>query len=234
MFFELSFLGLGPELETEQASQPLTLLCPPNLARKDKEWTKVRSKWKCKVSTCIVAYCAKWLLTKHLKEVHGLVAEKSKPRRPSTSTGGFRHQDHAKMNARILGNAMAVQRRNDQKVVSRARAKAEREWNHLVALAKECPPLPKPPLVRLASEPLLKVLGLNAWGVGSVHQDATSRMEKDEDLQGMIQSTCCVYARQLKMTWDVKYWDRESNKTSQTKQLANVLDFHESRMIHGR
>jgi hypothetical protein len=161
LFFELS-LGLGPELETEQASQPLALLCPPNLARKDKEWMKVGSKWKCKVGTCTVAYCAKWLLTKHLKEVHGLVAEKSKPRRPSTSAGSPRHQDHAKMNVRILGNAMVVQRRNDQKVASCARAKAEHEWNHLVTLAKECPPLPKPPLVKLASEPSLKVLGLNA------------------------------------------------------------------------
>jgi len=167
-FFELSFLGLGPELETEQAFQPLAFLCPPNLARKDKEWTKVGSKWKCKVGTCTIAYYAKWLLTKHSKEVHNLVAEKSKPGRPSTFAGNPRYQDHAKMNARILGNAMAVQRRNDQKVASRARAKAEREWNHLVALAKECPPLPKPPLVILASKPLLKVLGLNAWGVGSV------------------------------------------------------------------
>jgi hypothetical protein len=200
LFFELSFLGVSSELETEQASQPLALLCPPNLARKDKEWTKVGSKWKCKFGTCIVAYCAKWLLTKHLKEVHGLVAKKSKPGRLSTFVRGPRHQDHAKMNARILGNVMAVQRRNDQKVASRARGKAEREWNHLVALAKECPPLPKPPLVKLASEPLLKVWGLNAWGVGSVPQDATSRMEKDEDLQGMIRSTRCVYARQLKTT----------------------------------
>jgi hypothetical protein len=188
LFFELSFLGLAPELKTEQASQPLALLCPPNLARKDKEWTKVRSKWKCKVGTCTVTYCAKWLLTKHLKEVHSLVAEKSKPGRPSTSAGGPRHQDHAKMHARILGNAMAVQRRNDQKVVNRAHAKAKREWNHLVAIAKRCPPFPKPTLVRLDSEQLLKVLGLNAWGVGNVPRNATSRMEKDEDLQGMIRS----------------------------------------------
>jgi hypothetical protein len=158
LFFELSFLGLGLELETEQASQPVALLCPPNLTRKDKEWTKVGSKWKCKVDTCIVAYCAKWLLTKHLKEVHGLVAKKCKHGRPSTSAGGLRHQDHAKMNARILGNAMAMQRQNDQKVISRARAKAE----HLVALVKQCPPVPKSPLVRLASKQLLKVLGLNA------------------------------------------------------------------------
>jgi len=124
-FFELSFLGLGLELETEQACQPLALLCPPNLAWKDKEWTEVGSKRKCKIGTCTVTYCVKLLLTKHLKEVHGLVAEKSKLGRPSTSARGPRHQDHAKMNARILGNAMVMQRKNDQKVASHARAKAE-------------------------------------------------------------------------------------------------------------
>jgi hypothetical protein len=138
------------------------------------------------------------------------------------------------MNARILGNAMVVQRRIDQKVASRARVKAKREWNHLVTLAKQCPPLPKPPLVRFASEQLLKVLGLNAWGVGSVARNAIVRMEKDDDLQGMIQSTRCAYARQLKTAWDVKNWERESNKTSRTKQWSDVLNFHESRMIHGR
>ncbi len=70
--------------------------------------------------------------------------------------------------------------------------------------------------------------------MGNVPQDATSQMEKDEDLQEMIRSTCCVYAQQLKMAWDVKNWDRESSKTSRTKQLTDVLDFHESIMIHGR
>jgi hypothetical protein len=42
-------------------------------------------------------------------------------------------------------------------------------------------------------------------------------MEKDEDLQGMIRFTRCVYAGQLKMAWDVKNWDGESSKTSRTK-----------------
>jgi hypothetical protein len=162
LFFEFSFFSLGPELETKQASQALALFCPPNLAWKEKEWTKVRSKWKCKIGTRTIAYYAKWLLTKHLAQVHGLVAEKSKLGRPSTCVGGPRHQDHAKMNARILGDAMVVQKRNDKKVASCACAKAEREWNHLVVVAKQCPPLPKPALVRLASEQLLKVLGLNA------------------------------------------------------------------------
>jgi len=135
MIYFLIFLNLSPELETDQVCQPLALPCPPNLARKDKEWTKVGLKWKCKVGTCIVAYCAKWLLIKHSKKVHGLVVEKAKPGRPSIFAGGPRHQDHGKMNVHILGNAQAAQRRNDQKVASRARAKAE-EWVKLVTISK--------------------------------------------------------------------------------------------------
>ncbi len=121
----LIFIGLVPELETNQVSQPPAPPCPPNLAWKDKKRTKVGSKWKCKVGICIVAYCAKWLLTKHLKEVHGLVARKAKPGRPSISARGLRHQNHVKMNARILRNAQAMQRQNDQKVASRACALEE-------------------------------------------------------------------------------------------------------------
>ncbi len=71
-----------------------------------------------------------------MKEVHGLVAKKAKPRKPSTSEGGFRHQDHVKMNAHILGNAMAMQRRNDQKVVNYVRTKVKQEWDKLIIVAK--------------------------------------------------------------------------------------------------
>jgi len=39
------------------------------------------------------------------------------------------------------------------------------------------------------------VLGFNAWGMRSVFQDATSRMEKNEDLQKMIQSIRSAYAQ---------------------------------------
>jgi hypothetical protein len=108
MIYFLIFFGLSPELEINQAFQPPAPPCPPNLIWKDKEWTKVGSKWKCKVGTYIVTYCAKWLLTKHLKEVHGLVAKKAKFRRCSISKGDLRHQDHAKMNVRIFRNAMAM------------------------------------------------------------------------------------------------------------------------------
>jgi hypothetical protein len=70
--------------------------------------------------------------------------------------------------------------------------------------------------------------------VGSVARDATLRMEKNEDLQKMIRFTRCVYAQQLKKAWDVKNWDQESNKARRINELTDVLDFHESRMIHGR
>ncbi len=55
-----------------------------------------------------------------------------------------------------------MQRRNDQKVVSRACAKVKKEWVKLVIIAKQCPPFPKPALVKLALEQLLQVLGLTS------------------------------------------------------------------------
>jgi hypothetical protein len=97
---------------------------------------KVGSKWKCQVGTCIVAYYAKWLLTKHLKEMHSLVAKKAKLGRPSPYEGGPRHQNHVKMNARILGDATAVQRRNDQKVINCARAKTQHKWDKLLIITE--------------------------------------------------------------------------------------------------
>ncbi len=139
---------------------------PPNLVRKDKEWTKVGSKWKCKVGTCTVAYCAKWLLTQHLKEVHGLVVEKAKPGRPSIAAGGPRHQDHAKMNVRILGNAMVVQRRNDQKVASHARAKAQREWKKPGSCCKTMSTIPKTSFGQISFRIIIEGVGPQCLGCG--------------------------------------------------------------------
>ncbi len=115
--------GSGPEIEIDP-TQPLAPPCAPNIICKEKEWSKYRSKWRCKMDNYIVAYVAKWLLNKHLKELHGLVIKKAKPRRPSTSKRSFQHQNHVKMNICILGDAMAMQRQNDQKVVNHAHAKA--------------------------------------------------------------------------------------------------------------
>jgi len=84
--------------------------------------------------------------------VHGLVAKKGKLGRSSTFEGGFQHQDHAKMYTHILGDAMAMQRQNAQKVANRTHAKTQHEWDKLVIVAKQCPPLPKPTLVKLTSK----------------------------------------------------------------------------------
>jgi hypothetical protein len=56
----------------------------------------------------------------------------------------------------------------------------------LVIIVEQCPPLPKPTLVKLVSKQMLQVLGFNVRGMGNVLRNATSRMEKDENLQEMI------------------------------------------------
>jgi hypothetical protein len=118
--------------------------------------------------------------------MHGLMVEKAKLGRLSTLKKGLRHQNHVKINVCILGNAMAMQRQNDQKVVDCTRAKTQCEWDKLVIVTEHCLPFPKPTLVKLALEQLLQVLGLNVCGVGNVPQDTTSQTEKYEDLQEMI------------------------------------------------
>jgi hypothetical protein len=75
-------------------------------------------------------------LTKHLKEVLGLMAKKVKSGRLSTFERSPQHQNYAKMNVRILRNVMAVRKWNDQKVTSYARAKTHREWAKLVIITK--------------------------------------------------------------------------------------------------
>jgi hypothetical protein len=84
--------------------------------------------------------------------MHGLMIEKAKPWRHSTYERSPRHQNHVKMNVRILGDAMVVQRQNDQKVINRAHAKTQHEWDKLVIVTKQCPRLPKPTLVKLTSK----------------------------------------------------------------------------------
>jgi hypothetical protein len=47
---------------------------------------------------------------------------------------------------------MVVQRWNDQMVVFHARAKTQCEWDELMIIAQQCPPLPKPTLIKLTLE----------------------------------------------------------------------------------
>jgi hypothetical protein len=66
------------------------------------------------------------------------------------------------MNVCISEDAMVVQRWNDQKVVNYTRTKAQCEWDKLVIVVEQCPPLSKLTLVKLISKQMLQVLGINA------------------------------------------------------------------------
>ncbi len=94
--------------------------------------------------------------------------------------------------------------------------------------------IPKTNLGQINFRTTIVGVGSECLRRGKCASICTSRMEKDEDLQEMIPSTHCVYARRLKMAWHVKNWDRKSSKVSWIEQLTYVLDFHEFRMIHGR
>jgi len=59
------------------------------------------------------------------------------------------------MNVHILGDAMAMYRWNNQKVANHVHAKAQHKWDELIIVAQQCPPLPKPTLVKLILEQLL-------------------------------------------------------------------------------
>jgi len=59
------------------------------------------------------------------------------------------------MNAHILGNAMDVQKQNDQKVVNCVCAKARCKGDKLIIVAEQCPLFPKPTLVTSTLEQLL-------------------------------------------------------------------------------
>jgi hypothetical protein len=91
----------------------------------DADWVHERSKWKCKINGCTNVYAAKWLLCQHLDNKHGLRMELSKSSRPSTRVGGPRQQNHHAMNAQILSNLHARQKRNEKKVLDRVKKKVE-------------------------------------------------------------------------------------------------------------
>jgi hypothetical protein len=97
---------------------------PPNHAMEDADWVHERSRWKWKISGCINAYAAKWLLCQHLDNKHELHMEVSKYGHPSTHVGGPRQQNHHVMNIRILNNPRVRQKQNEKKALNRVKKKA--------------------------------------------------------------------------------------------------------------
>ncbi len=103
----------------------------PNHAMEDAGWVHKGSRWKCKINGCTNTYVAKWLFCQHLDNKHGLHMEVGKSGRPSTRVGGPKQQNHHAMNAQVLSNPHARQKRNEKKAFDRVKKKAKLEWDEL-------------------------------------------------------------------------------------------------------
>jgi hypothetical protein len=64
----------------------------------------------------------------------------------------------------------------------------------------------------LVSEIMLGIIGILAWGMGFIPQNAWAHFEKDEDLVETNRASRVVYAKLLKVAWGVRDWTLESNK----------------------
>ncbi len=95
------------------------------------------SRWKCKINGCTDTYVAKWLLRQHLDNKHRLCMEVGKFGCPFTCVGGPRQQNHHAMNAQILSNPHARQKRNEKKAFDRMKKKAKLKWDELQAQAQQ-------------------------------------------------------------------------------------------------
>jgi hypothetical protein len=74
----------------------------------------------------------------------------------------------------------------------------------------------RPLLVHLAFDILFGIIGIPAWGVGFIPQNAWAHLEKEENLVETIRASKVVYAKPLKVAWGV-HWTLESNKRNQVK-----------------
>jgi hypothetical protein len=52
----------------------------------------------------------------------------------------------------------------------------------------------------------LGIIGILAWGVGSIPQNAWTPFEKDENLVEIIWASRVVHAKPLKIAWGVWNW----------------------------
>jgi len=144
----------------------------PNHAIEDEDWVHERSKWKCKINGCTHTYATEWLFHQHLDNKHRLCMEVGKSCRPFIRVGGPRQQNHHAMNVRILSNPHARQKRNEKKVIDKMKKKAKLKWDELQAQAQQMEWVKQPLLVCLASKILLGIIGILAWEVVFIPQNA--------------------------------------------------------------
>jgi hypothetical protein len=70
----------------------------------------------------------------------------------------------------------------------------------------------KPTLVKVVFSKLFSLLGILAWGVGSIPPNVITKLKRDENLVGLIRASKVSYAKGLKNVWDNYNWSRSSSK----------------------
>jgi len=150
------------------------------------EWAHKCSRCFCKVDACTSFYAAKWLFCQHLEQTHSLPMQAKKSRHPSIHSRGLRQQDHGSMNARILSNPHANQKRNEIKAFDQVKKKVDLKWDELEAQAQQMPHVKRLLLVWLTFHMLLGIIGIWTWGVGFIPQNAWAHLGKDENLVEII------------------------------------------------
>jgi len=76
------------------------------------------------------------------------------------------------------------------------------EWDHLEEAAQGHEEVFNPPLVKLASKILLKILGIFNWGMAYIPRNAFSQIEKSEELGDTILQCKLSYVRKAKLAWN--------------------------------
>jgi len=92
----------------------------------------------------------------------------------------------------------------------------------------------RPLLVRLAFEILLGIIGISAWGVGFIPQNAWTHLEKNKNFVETIWASIITYAKLLKVAWGIRNWTLKSNKCNRVKEMDVISKYHNFEIIHGR
>ncbi len=74
------------------------------------------------------------------------------------------------------------------------------EWDRLQVAMRNTPKVPKPTLVKLASNTIFEFLGMTKWGVGSIPFKVQAKVECNKDSAIAISKTQVGYAKALGMS----------------------------------
>lgn len=134
------------------------------------------------------SHATKYLLVIHLGSKHDLATKLGKSNCSFKRHKRLKHQDHASMNACVLNNSFAKLCPNKQKVINQVKRQTTCKWGQFKSDALCISKVLKPTLVRFASSNLFILLGVLAWGVGSIPQCDGQREE--------IWRSCKIYSRE--------------------------------------